>query len=524
MNRSTIIKAAAWFLIGAGSGRFVVKWFADRRSDRPNAVQSSQPEPSDLARLPELTSLLDEVNNRLIAQVDRLETESPRVTEQNVRITGQLNTLEEAITPLVSRVEQISDFGGQVSDFVTNFTVDQEQYHATIAKSQDLLDRVDATWVQVSTMRSTLADEILENKQSIASSAEQLSTGTHSLTDSIDTFQQQVPQITLQREALASVTSQLESTSNDLKDAENTISDHALTLLEPQERLNEAQREFVDGLRKLIGMASVYETTKSELREELAEERDSSERFENRLAKIGEQLTEEQNQHRATSTAFQQLQSELERVNDDLRRARAENVTLKHRVEQLPSTASNNETPAKSDWYLKPQPKTFEELVTNVRREFSESIALPPSAVTTIGELKSVLGVEQLAGRVWQAIGALHEYATMDDKYNGNFYDWCQNSGHAHVYPYAHVAMNESDTTKNTSKKARKSGAQSRTFSVDSGVNPRGESDMFAHVKFGSTGQNRPRLYFYDDTDGETGKIHIGFLGPHTYVQNASSS
>ena len=33
-----------------------------------------------------------------------------------------------------------------------------------------------------------------------------------------------------------------------------------------------------------------------------------------------------------------------------------------------------------------------------------------------------------------------------------------------------------------------------------------------------------PRLYFHDDTKGATGKIHVGFIGPHRYVENASTN
>ena len=39
---------------------------------------------------------------------------------------------------------------------------------------------------------------------------------------------------------------------------------------------------------------------------------------------------------------------------------------------------------------------------------------------------------------------------------------------------------------------------------------------MQAHLKL-SNGSLAPRLYFYDDTgkDGNTGKVHVGYIGPH---------
>ena len=31
------------------------------------------------------------------------------------------------------------------------------------------------------------------------------------------------------------------------------------------------------------------------------------------------------------------------------------------------------------------------------------------------------------------------------------------------------------------------------------------------------------RIYFYDDTHGNTGKIHVGFIGPHYLMPNTKS-
>lgn len=48
---------------------------------------------------------------------------------------------------------------------------------------------------------------------------------------------------------------------------------------------------------------------------------------------------------------------------------------------------------------------------------------------------------------------------------------------------------------------------------------------MFAHLKVSEGGgQNIPRIYFHDDTKGVTGKVHIGFFGPHRFVPNKSTN
>ncbi|MGD0409808.1 MAG: hypothetical protein ABSB34_12580 [Candidatus Limnocylindrales bacterium] len=37
-------------------------------------------------------------------------------------------------------------------------------------------------------------------------------------------------------------------------------------------------------------------------------------------------------------------------------------------------------------------------------------------------------------------------------------------------------------------------------------------------------GAQIPRIYFLDDTKGVTGKVHMGFFGPHRFVPNAGAN
>jgi hypothetical protein len=63
-----------------------------------------------------------------------------------------------------------------------------------------------------------------------------------------------------------------------------------------------------------------------------------------------------------------------------------------------------------------------------------------------------------------------------------------------------------------------------RTFPVDARVDPDGRMVMLAHCKLGGGGTVMPRLYFHDDTRGVTGAVHVGFIGPHSEVPNASTN
>lgn len=38
---------------------------------------------------------------------------------------------------------------------------------------------------------------------------------------------------------------------------------------------------------------------------------------------------------------------------------------------------------------------------------------------------------------------------------------------------------------------------------------------MESHVKIDSAGATSPRVHFFDDTAGETGKVVVGYVGRH---------
>jgi hypothetical protein len=50
-------------------------------------------------------------------------------------------------------------------------------------------------------------------------------------------------------------------------------------------------------------------------------------------------------------------------------------------------------------------------------------------------------------------------------------------------------------------------------ISVD--VEPVGRTLMEEHIKIEQGGALAPRIHFFDDTSGATGRIHIGWFGHH---------
>ena len=80
--------------------------------------------------------------------------------------------------------------------------------------------------------------------------------------------------------------------------------------------------------------------------------------------------------------------------------------------------------------------------------------------------------------------------------------------------------MHESETVLNDPQLRAK-----RNFRVSLDVDPSGKAEMLAHLKIAEGGGPlAPRIYFLDDAGGKTGKIHVGFIGPHDRVPNASTN
>lgn len=54
-----------------------------------------------------------------------------------------------------------------------------------------------------------------------------------------------------------------------------------------------------------------------------------------------------------------------------------------------------------------------------------------------------------------------------------------------------------------------------RTFRVPTEVDDSGWTYFPTHVRIERGGRVAPRLHFLDDTGGRTGRVHVGYLGPH---------
>jgi hypothetical protein len=144
-------------------------------------------------------------------------------------------------------------------------------------------------------------------------------------------------------------------------------------------------------------------------------------------------------------------------------------------------------------------------------------IVLPDVACRDLAELDQRIEAGTWGRTAWRGLLALDAFAR-DTGYRPGFWEWCRANRSAYAWPASQkkLAMRESETVMaNETLRAR------RVFPVDEAVSPSGRIEMQAHLKIAEGGNHQiPRIYFHDDRHGVTGKVHIGYFGPHRHVPN----
>ncbi|MFJ9520621.1 hypothetical protein ACIRPK_20510 [Kitasatospora sp. NPDC101801] len=115
------------------------------------------------------------------------------------------------------------------------------------------------------------------------------------------------------------------------------------------------------------------------------------------------------------------------------------------------------------------------------------------------------------ARKAWLALQSLSSYAEIStgEGFKGNFREFCLRSPRGAVVISGNtIAMVESAETLNQ-------WAAERVLPVPVLVHPDGKILMEAHIKLDVRGSISPRIHFYDDTAGPTGKILVGLISRH---------
>ena len=151
-------------------------------------------------------------------------------------------------------------------------------------------------------------------------------------------------------------------------------------------------------------------------------------------------------------------------------------------------------------------------------RKHLDRLSIAEGACRDLEKLDSQVNSGAWAATAWRGFRALQAYAEGAADFNGGFREWCERSGHTWSWPYnsKKLAMSESESVMKSPKLRSQ-----RELPVDEALDPSGTRLMEAHLKIAEGGGDlAPRVYFYDDTKGSTGKLHIGFFGPNYLVRN----
>lgn len=219
------------------------------------------------------------------------------------------------------------------------------------------------------------------------------------------------------------------------------------------------------------------------LEEDLAELRRDNDRLSNRLRRFRARIGE-------LGRARRQLADHAERINEAERQA----------VQALTHAAAD---PA-------PAKVSSVQQALDYARSNLHALSIPDEvAKAAVATLDKSNKRASRGRKVKERLDALHAYA-IDATRDGDFKHWCAQGGYAGVQMSANqVVMSESQNVQQRSV----IGSQ-RNFPVDPALDLSGRRVMLAHIRIGQ-GESAPRLHFLDDTKGKTGKIHIGYIGPH---------
>jgi hypothetical protein len=216
-----------------------------------------------------------------------------------------------------------------------------------------------------------------------------------------------------------------------------------------------------------------------------------------------------------------QLENELLDTQVDLDDAVTEATRLQNQLQRFAARqqpgADDHTTPEVERLALEPHSVTE---AVELARRLLPGVVIPEGVERDLEDLDCAPESQPWAKLTWQGLRALHLYA--EAGFDGNFKQWCQQSGHAWAWRATDkkLAMRESETVTNNERLR-----EQRRLPVDPAVDPSGSVLMWSHLKIAEGGGPlAPRVYFHDDTRGPTGKVHVGFIGPHRHMHNTRTS
>lgn len=271
----------------------------------------------------------------------------------------------------------------------------------------------------------------------------------------------------------------------------------------PQRVLEEKRQaeEEVERLGKaIVGLRSELAAECRHGQELLQEKQQAQEALEElRSHPLAEQAAEARQQAERAWAAQEAAEAEAERLVHEV-------AYLRRQLAQVPGRSYAEPVPERQEG-----PKSWGELF-ELAGELMPDLRILDGVHSTVVKLKGHTSERTWLRRAWEALEALQAYAEARAQVGPSvlphftaYLDWSQATA---LISKARWASNEVSLEHGGSDlKVR----HTRMFEVPE----LGSVFMGAHVRVGSGGSPAPRMHLYDDLSGPTGKIWIGYLGPH---------
>ena len=271
------------------------------------------------------------------------------------------------------------------------------------------------------------------------------------------------------------------------------------------------RRSDLDDLdQRLAGQIQRLGDRESELEAQVALLRKQETELAEHVERLGEQERELEVQVRGIGEREERLQREISLLRE--RESELES-TLESQTKRLKKLQLSDANGPSAHWSMVVPVRNFNVLVHTAQLQLS-GIQIHDQALRDSKRLNGAKEKNWLPD-TWKALGSLHEYATTEHGYRGDYEGWTESGISEHAWYLNRIAMHESEATMGRH-------GETRVFPVDTRVDPSGRIAMEAHLKIALKGSVCPRVFFHDDTEGETGLVHIGFIGPHDLVPVAS--
>ncbi len=271
------------------------------------------------------------------------------------------------------------------------------------------------------------------------------------------------------------------------------------------------RRSDLDDLdHRLAGQIERLGDRESELETQVALLRKQELELAEHVERLGAQERELEVQVTGIGEREERLQREITQLRDRESELESTVESQSKRLKELQLSEANG---AAAHWSMVVPVKNFNVLVHAAQLQLS-GIQIHDQALREAKRLNSAKEKNWLPD-TWKALGSLHEYATTEHAYRGDYEAWTKSRVSEHAWHINRIAMHESEATMHRH-------GETRVFPVDTRVDGGGRITMQAHLKIEMKGSVRPRVFFFDDTEGETGLVHIGFIGPHDLVPVAS--